>query len=191
MNILIVGCGRVGRRLVHVLERLGHDVSVLDEDAANLALLNELEPPFSGMAVAGVPIDGDVLRSAGIEACDAVAAVTKDDNINLMVAQIARELFGVKHVIARVAELAGAHGVSMTEISLSWLLTKVTSPVVGATKLHHIEGAARAVDLQLTDEEIASLEAPYVPHRLVGVMAQNTPAAAKDEHVWSTGSQKI
>ena len=95
---------RVGRRLVHVLERLGHDVSVLDEDAANLALLNELEPPFSGMAVAGVPIDGDVLRSAGIEACDAVAAVTKDDNINLMVAQIARELFGVKHVIARVAE---------------------------------------------------------------------------------------
>ena len=51
-----------------------------------------------------VPIDGDVLRSAGIEACDAVAAVTKDDNINLMVAQIARELFGVKHVIARVAE---------------------------------------------------------------------------------------
>lgn len=104
MNILIVGCGRVGRRLVHVLERLGHDVSVLDEDAANLALLNELEPPFSGMAVAGVPIDGDVLRSAGIEACDAVAAVTKDDNINLMVAQIARELFGVKHVIARVAE---------------------------------------------------------------------------------------
>ena len=79
----------------------------------------------------------------------------------------------------------------MTEISLSWLLTKVTSPVVGATKLHHIEGAARAVDLQLTDEEIASLEAPYVPHRLVGVMAQNTPAAAKDEHVWSTGSQKI
>ena len=104
MNILIVGCGRVGRRLVHVLERLGHDVSVLDEDAANLALLNELESPFSGMAVAGVPIDGDVLRSAGIEACDAVAAVTKDDNINLMVAQIARELFGVKHVIARVAE---------------------------------------------------------------------------------------
>lgn len=46
MNILIVGCGRVGRRLVHVLERLGHDVSVLDEDAANLALLNELSRHF-------------------------------------------------------------------------------------------------------------------------------------------------
>ena len=110
MNILIVGCGRVGRRLVHVLERLGHDVSVLDEDAANLALLNELEPPFSGMAVAGVPIDGDVLRSAGIEACDAVAAVTKDDNINLMVAQIARELFGVRLAIRLAVEQE--HGIT-------------------------------------------------------------------------------
>ena len=104
MNILIVGCGRVGRRLVHVLERLGHDVSVLDEDAANLALLNELEPPFSGMAVAGVPIDGDVLRSAGIEACDAVAAVSEDDSVNLMAAQIARSIFRKEKVICRVSD---------------------------------------------------------------------------------------
>ena len=104
MNILIVGCGRVGRRLVHVLERLGHDVSVLDEDAANLALLNELEPPFSGMAVAGVPIDGDVLRSAGIEACDAVAAVSEDDTVNLMAAQIAKSLFQREKVICRVSD---------------------------------------------------------------------------------------
>ncbi len=76
-------------------------------------------------------------------------------------------------IIARVAELADKHGVSMTEISLSWLLTKVTSPVVGATKFHHIEGAAKAVDLELTSDEIAYLEEPYVPHKLVGVMAQN------------------
>ena len=94
-------------------------------------------------------------------------------------------------IIQRVAELADRHGVSMTEISLAWLLTKVTAPVVGATKLHHIEGAAKAVDLELTDEECAYLEGPYVPHPLVGVMAQNTPAAAKESHVWSTGNQKI
>lgn len=104
MNILIIGCGRVGRRLAGILERLGHDVSVLDADAANLGLLREMEPPFSGMALAGVPIDGDVLRSAGIEACDVVAAVTDDDNINLMAAQIAQKVFGVGHVIARVKE---------------------------------------------------------------------------------------
>ncbi len=76
-------------------------------------------------------------------------------------------------IIARVAELAGQKGVSMTEISLAWLLTKVTAPVVGATKLHHVEGAVKAVDLVLSDEELAYLEEPYVPHSLVGVMAQN------------------
>lgn len=94
-------------------------------------------------------------------------------------------------IINRVAELAEKRGVSMTEISLAWLLTKVTSPIVGATKLHHIEGAAKAVELTLTPEEITYLEESYVPHKLVGVMAQNTPAAAKQQHVWSTGSQKI
>ena len=94
-------------------------------------------------------------------------------------------------IINRVAELAEKRGVTMTEISLAWLLTKVTAPVVGATKLHHIDGAVKAVDLELSPEEISYLEEPYVPHRLVGVMAQNTPAAAKKQHVWSTGNQKI
>ena len=94
-------------------------------------------------------------------------------------------------IIDRVAELADKRGVSMTEISLAWLLQKVTSPVVGATKLSHVEGAAKAVDLVLTPEETAYLEEPYLPHKLVGVMAQNTPAAAKEQHVWSTGRQTI
>lgn len=94
-------------------------------------------------------------------------------------------------IIQRVAELADKKDVSMTEISLAWLLTKVTAPVVGATKLSHIEGAAKAVDLTLSDEEIAYLEEPYVPHKLVGVMSQNTPSTAKEKHVWSVGSQKI
>ena len=94
-------------------------------------------------------------------------------------------------VIHRVAELAERHGVTMTEVSLAWLLTKVTAPVVGATKLHHIEGAAKAVDLVLSQDELTYLEEAYVPHKLVGVMAQNTPAAAKQQHVWSTGDQKI
>ena len=94
-------------------------------------------------------------------------------------------------IIERVAELAKKRGVTMTEVSLAWLLTKVTSPVVGATKFNHIEGAVGAVDLELTPEEIMYLEEPYVPHPLSGVMAQNKPAAAKEKHVWSTGDQKI
>lgn len=94
-------------------------------------------------------------------------------------------------IIGRVAEVAEKHGATMTEVSLAWLLTRVTSPVVGATKLRHIEGAAKAVDLVLTDEEIAYLEAPYMPHPLAGVMAQNKPANARKKQVWSTGDQKI
>lgn len=94
-------------------------------------------------------------------------------------------------IIERVAKLADDKGVSMTEISLAWLLQKVTSPVVGATKLSHVEGAAKSVDIVLTDSEMAFLEEPYIPHKLVGVMAQNTPASANEKHVWSTGNQKI
>ena len=76
-------------------------------------------------------------------------------------------------IIRRVEELAEKRGVSMTEISLAWLLTKVTSPVVGATKLSHADGAVKAVDLELTAEEINYLEELYIPHALAGVMAQN------------------
>ena len=75
-------------------------------------------------------------------------------------------------IIERVIEIAKAKDVSMTEISLAWLLTKTTSPIIGATKLHHIDGAIKALNTTLTNEEIAYLEAPYVPHKLVGVMAQ-------------------
>ena len=94
-------------------------------------------------------------------------------------------------IIRRVAETAKKRNVSMTEVSLAWLLTKVTSPVVGATKLSHIEGAAKAVDLTLTEDEIRYPEEPYVPHPLAGVMAQNKPINKNDRHVWSVGSQKI
>ena len=94
-------------------------------------------------------------------------------------------------IIARVAELSEKRGVSMTEISLAWLLTKATAPVVGATKLSHAEGAAKAAALVLSDEEIRYLEEPYVPHALVGVMAQNTKKASRETHVWSTGDQRI
>ena len=80
-------------------------------------------------------------------------------------------------IIDRVSEIAEKRGVTMTEVSLAWLLTKVTSPVVGATKFHHVEGAANAVNLELTAEELAYLEEPYIPHKLVGVMAQNTAAS--------------
>ncbi|WP_313686083.1 aldo/keto reductase [Pantoea sp.] len=88
-------------------------------------------------------------------------------------------------IIDRVAELAARHHISMTEISLAWLLTKVTAPVVGATKKHHIEGAVRAVELALSEEEIIFLEECYLPHNLSGIMAQNTPQTKDNKQVWT------
>lgn len=74
--------------------------------------------------------------------------------------------------------------VNKYKVSLSWLLTKVASPIVGATKLRHVEGAVNAVNLKLSSEEIKALEEFYEPHFLSGVMAQNTPAARTIEQVW-------
>lgn len=93
-------------------------------------------------------------------------------------------------IIDRVAETAEKYQVTMTEISLAWLLTKVTSPVVGATKASHVDGAANAVKLRLAEEDISYLEELYTPHPLVGVMAQNTKTAKRDTQVWMKNAPK-
>jgi len=87
-------------------------------------------------------------------------------------------------IIKRVHEIAENKNVSMTEVSLSWLLEKVTAPVVGATKMHHVEGAVNSVDLKLTSDDIKYLEEPYTAHNLVGVMADNKKTAGDSDKVW-------
>ncbi len=99
MNILVVGCGKVGSQLSNILSSMGHDTAVIDPDPASFERLSD---DFRGYTVAGVPIDQTVLRRGGIEACDALAAVTEDDNTNVMVCQLAREVFHVPRVLARV-----------------------------------------------------------------------------------------
>lgn len=76
-------------------------------------------------------------------------------------------------IIQRVQALAEKKNVSMTEIALAWMFRKVTSPIIGATKLHHIDAAIKALDVELSKEEMDYLEELYVPHQLVGVLAQN------------------
>lgn len=75
-------------------------------------------------------------------------------------------------IIRRVAQLAEEKGASMTAVALAWLMSKTTAPVVGATKPRHIYGAVEAAELELSGEECAWLEEPYVPHKLVGMMAR-------------------
>jgi aryl-alcohol dehydrogenase-like predicted oxidoreductase len=76
-----------------------------------------------------------------------------------------------KLVADRLGEVAAARGVPMAQVALAWLLSKpaITSPIVGATKLHHLEDAVAAVSLKLTAEEVKALEEPYVPHPVLGL----------------------
>ena len=84
-------------------------------------------------------------------------------------------------IIDIVEKLANKHNTSMATISLAWLKTKVTAPIVGATKVHHLDALAEAIDLNLNKEEIKELERAYQPHDLEGVMADNRDR----EHNWT------
>lgn len=99
MNILIIGCGKVGTALASRLSEAGHDISVVDSDARNFM---QLPHDFTGMTFEGFECDQDVLQRAGIAACDIVAVVTHDDNINIMAAQIAHKVFNVRRVVTRI-----------------------------------------------------------------------------------------
>lgn len=99
MNIIIIGCGKVGASLAYVLAGDGHDIVIVDSDRE---AFKTLKPGFNGITVTGVPIDQDILKQAGIETADALAAVTPDDNINIMACQVAKEIFKVPRVIARI-----------------------------------------------------------------------------------------
>ena len=99
MYIIIAGCGKIGANLVKQLSNDGHDVVVIDPNEESFA---QLENGTNCLTVTGMSIDEDVLKSAGIEHADALCAVTSDDNVNVMTAQIAKQLYHVPHVVTRV-----------------------------------------------------------------------------------------
>lgn len=99
LNVIVVGCGRVGSRLAGMLSDNGANVSVIDVRADAFANLGR---NFNGNTVQGIGYDEATLEKAGIEDCDIVAAVTQSDNANLMTAEVASRLYEVPHVIARL-----------------------------------------------------------------------------------------
>lgn len=100
---MIVGCGRLGARLASSLGAAGSGVIAVDRSEA---ALRRLGADFGGFAVHGDATQPSVLRRAGIERCDAVLAVTENDNVNLMVAQVARVVFRTPRVLVRVFDPA-------------------------------------------------------------------------------------
>ncbi|MCZ2109271.1 MAG: TrkA family potassium uptake protein [Dehalococcoidia bacterium] len=99
MNVLIMGCGRLGSRLATMLDAGGHKVTILDTNAGAFRRLPET---FGGTRAIGNGMDGPVLERAGIREMDAFIAVTQGDNRNYFASQMAREVYGVKRVLCRI-----------------------------------------------------------------------------------------
>jgi trk system potassium uptake protein TrkA len=99
VKIVIVGCGRTGAFLAGLLDSGGHEVTTVDLERSSFMHLPE---GFKGTTILGNGTDLDVLRQAGVEKADALLTLTQGDNRNLMAAQIAKQIFGVKQVIAKV-----------------------------------------------------------------------------------------
>jgi trk system potassium uptake protein TrkA len=99
VHFVIMGCGRVGSTLAHILEAQGHGVAVID---TNESAFRRLGSDFAGRRVTGLGFDRDTLLEAGIEDAHAFAAVSSGDNSNILAARVARETFGVDNVVARI-----------------------------------------------------------------------------------------
>ena len=112
MFVLIVGCGRVGSAIANSMMEEGHDVSVLDEDAEAIALLDRSQEHSweerGGQFTEGTALEIDALLAAGIERADAFVASTDGDNTNLVIAQVAKRRFNVDRVVVRVLDPARA-----------------------------------------------------------------------------------
>lgn len=154
MNVIVVGCGRVGSELAEQLSKTGHNVTIIDNDASAFARLGL---GFNGVRVEGVGFDEDVLRDAGIANADVLAAVTNLDSVNLMTAQVARKLFGVEHVIARLYNPHRASTYSKLGLDYVAGTTLVASEIkakILAGHGHYLDtfGDIELVDFVLKDE---------------------------------------
>ena len=143
MFVLIVGCGRVGSAIANSMLEEGHEVSVLDEDAEAIALLDRGQANSweerGGQFTEGTALEIDALLAAGIERADAFVASTDGDNTNLVIAQIAKRKFQVDQVIARIMDPAratwyseqGLHTICPTQAGIEML----TAAVRGETEV--------------------------------------------------------
>jgi trk system potassium uptake protein TrkA len=134
VHIVVMGCGRVGSTLAHHLQRLDHSVAIIDQDPTAFRRLGE---SFKGKTISGVGFDRDTLVAAGIEGADAFAAVSSGDNSNIIAARVARETFGVGHVVARIydprrAEVYERLGIP-TIATVPWTANRLLKTILGGT----------------------------------------------------------
>ncbi len=130
MKIIILGCGRLGAHLARRLDREGHTVTVIDRNAESFGRLGS---DFRGTLVLGTGIDEDIMRRAGIEGADAFIAVTNGDNTNAMASEIAKLVFHVPRVIARLYD-----PVREDTYHTIGMMDTVCPTVIGSDKIHDI-----------------------------------------------------
>jgi trk system potassium uptake protein TrkA len=102
MNLIVVGCGRTGSAIASQMSDEGNDVTIVD---TNPLAFDRLSPDFSGRMLVGTGIDEDVLRNAGVQDAHAVIAVTKGDNTNIMIGQIAKIIYHIPKVVVRIVDV--------------------------------------------------------------------------------------
>lgn len=154
-HYVIVGGGRVGTRLASALDAAGHGVALVDRDPRTV---EALAPGFSGELVAGVGFDRSALLAAGVDRAQGLAAVTADDNTNIIAARVARETYHVEHVVARIYDADQARvyqrlGIP-TVASIQWTTDQV---------LHRLLPAGTA-DVERRDPSGRLLTTELVPH---------------------------
>jgi trk system potassium uptake protein TrkA len=130
MKVIIVGCGRLGAHLARRLDHEGNDVVVIDRNAEAFSRLGS---EFRGRMVFGTGIDEDILRRAGIENADAFIAVTNGDNTNAMASEIAKLVFHVPRVVARLYD-----PVREDTFHALGLMETVCPTVIGSDKIHEL-----------------------------------------------------
>jgi len=130
MKVIILGCGRMGSYLALQLDREGHDVTVIDRTSDSFVRLGS---DFHGKMVLGTGIDEDILRRAGAESADAFIALSNGDNTNAMAAEIAKLVFKIPHVVARLYD-----PVREDTYHTLGLMETVCPTVMGAVRIHEI-----------------------------------------------------
>jgi trk system potassium uptake protein TrkA len=160
VHVVIMGCGRVGSTLAHILETRGHSVAIVDQ---NPDAFRRLSPGFEGVTVSGVGFDRDVLHEAGIDGAGAFAAVSSGDNSNIIAARVARETFGVENVVARIydpgrAEVYERLGIP-TVATVRWAADQVLRrmlPEGSQTEWVDPSGAIRLAEVHVSPNWIGS-----------------------------------
>jgi len=170
MKVIIMGCGRVGEQLARLMVDEGHQVVVIDYDAE---ALDRLGPGFKGRTVKGVGFDRNVLIEAGIEEADAFAATSSSDNANIVAARIARNVFCVPHVVARLYDPRRA------EIYRRLGLTTISSTTWGAERIRELL-IHKSLDpiMSFGNGEVSLLQVEIPPH-LVNRMVKDIAVPAE------------